>query len=56
MTALFVGDSQVTTGLSPLGAMWQDAPAASTKLRENVRKFMEKCSIDFTWMMNKLRI
>jgi len=56
MTTLFISDSQVATSLSPVGAMGQDPLSASTKLRENVRKFMEKRSIDLTWMMNKLRI
>ena len=51
MTALFVADSQVATGLPPLGAMGQDAASPSAKLSENMSQFVAQSSIDFGCML-----
>jgi hypothetical protein len=53
MTTLFVGDSQVATSLSPLGAMGQDAASPRTKLSENMSQFVAQSSIDFRLMLKQ---
>ena len=46
VTTLFVADAEIVARRAPFQTVRQDAPPASTKLREEVRQFMTQCSID----------
>ena len=56
MTARFIGDSEIMTRLSPLGAMRQDPAPTGTKLSEQMGQFMAQRAIDFGPMLQQPRV
>jgi hypothetical protein len=51
VAAFFVGNSQVATRFAPFDAVRQDAATTSAELREQMREFVPKRSIDFAGMI-----
>lgn len=56
MASLFTRDSQISTGLLPLGPVLGNPPPPCTKLREKMRKLVSQCAIDLRGVRHQSRV
>ena len=56
MAALFASDTKIAARLLPFNPMRQDSATSSAKLRQQMRKLVPQCAIDFDRMLKQPRI